>query len=142
MGRKGVFTKSLIVIGTLLVWFPILVPIAFSLGAIISGHMFRFDYLITAELFPVELIGGGLLTWAAQRAQLHQKLIGWSLCLTIVSLVGGQALAVTTGLASGKMEPTGWIWLIVIASIAVYSLSLIVIGIGGILLLRDIFRPH
>jgi hypothetical protein len=61
--------------------------------------------------------------------------------LAVVMLVGGQALAVATGLASGAIEPAGWPWALVVASLVVFSLALIGIGIGGILLIRDLFRP-
>jgi hypothetical protein len=57
-------------------------------------------------------------------------------------LLGGQGVAVLTGLASGEIEPIGWIWGLVLASLAIYSLALIFIGAGGVLLLRDLFRKH
>ena len=61
-------------------------------------------------------------------------------------LVGGQALAVVTGLASGAIEPAGWPWALVIASLVAYTLTLAAIGVAGALLLRDLFRrdarPH
>ncbi len=50
-------------------------------------------------------------------------------------------LAVVTGLASGETEPVGWWWALVVASIAVYSLALVAIGVGGVLLLSDLFKP-
>jgi hypothetical protein len=50
-------------------------------------------------------------------------------------LAGGQALAVVTGLASGETEPGGWQWVLVLASLAIYSLALVAVGLGGILLL-------
>jgi hypothetical protein len=56
-------------------------------------------------------------------------------------LLGGQELAEVTGLASGETEPAGWWWALVLASIVVYSLALVVIGVGGVLLLRDLFKP-
>jgi hypothetical protein len=79
MKKKGVLTKILAIAGTVLVWFPILTPAWLSVTAIISEHMFRFDYLMPAELFPVALIGGGLLLWAALRVHSRQKLIAWGL---------------------------------------------------------------
>ena len=45
-----------------------------------------------------------------------------------------------TGLASGETQPAGWWWALVLASMVVYSLALVVIGVGGVLLLRDLFR--
>jgi hypothetical protein len=55
-------------------------------------------------------------------------------------LVGGQALAVATELASGETEPAGWLWALVVASIVVYSLALLEIGAAGVLLVRDLLR--
>jgi hypothetical protein len=141
MEKKGVFTKILAVVGTVLVWFPILAPILLSVVAFITQRVFRFDYLMPAELFPAALVGGGLLIWAALRARSRRGLIGWSLGIAAGLLVGGQELSVVTGLASGATEPSGLWWALVLASLAIYSLALVVIGVGGALLLRDLFKP-
>lgn len=140
MKKKDVFTKILAIVGTALVWLPILTPVLFSVVFIIQERMFRFDYLMPAELFPVALIGGCLLFWAALRAHLRHKLIGWGLAIAAGLLVGGQGLAVITGLASGEVEPTTLLLTLVLAPIIVYSLTLVVIGVGGALLLRDLFK--
>jgi hypothetical protein len=141
MENKGAFTKILAIAGTVLVWFPILVPILFSAGSFLADRRFRFDYLMPAELFPSALAGGALLLWAALRARTQRKLIGWSLGAAIVLLFGGQGLAIVTGLASGESEPTGWKMAIVLGTIIGYALALVAVGIGGILLLRDLFKP-
>ncbi len=141
MEKKGVLTKILAIAGTVLVWFPILAPVLLSAAVIITEHIFRFDYLMPAELFPAALTGGGLLIWAALRARSRWRLIGWGLGIAAGLLVGSQELAVVTGLASGETEPAGWWWALVLASLVVYSLALIVIGVGGVLLLRDLFKP-
>ncbi|MBN1811399.1 MAG: hypothetical protein JXA14_06160 [Anaerolineae bacterium] len=91
------------------------------MAAIITERIFRFDYLLPAEFFLAALVGGGLLVWAALRARSRRRLIGWGLGIAVGLLVGGQALAVVTGLASGETEPTGWWWVLVLASIVVYS---------------------
>ena len=103
-----------------------------------ARRMFRFDYLMPAVLFPMALVGGGLLLWAALRARSRWKIIGWGLGIATGFLIGGQALAVATGLASGATEPIGWPWALVLASIGIYSLALVLIGVGGLLLLRDL----
>jgi hypothetical protein len=141
MEKKGVLTKILAIAGAALVWFPILAPILLSVAAIIQERMFLFDYLMPAELFPAALVGGCLLVWAALRARSRRGLIGWGLGVAAGSLVGVQMLAVATGLASGETEPAGWRWALVLASLGVYSLALVVMGVGGLLLLRDLFRP-
>ena len=140
MDKKGILTKFLAIAGAALVWFPILAPLLLSVFVSIRSGRFRFDYLMPAELFLFALSGGGLLLWAALLARLHRGLIGWSLAIAIGLLVGGQALAVVTGLASGETEPTGWSWALVLASLVAYILSLIAMGVGGLLLLRDLFK--
>jgi hypothetical protein len=142
MEKKGVLTKTLAIVGTVLVWFPILAPILLSVLVLIIERMFRFDYLMPAELFPAALVGGGLLLWAALRARSRRRLIGWGLGIAVGLLVGGQALAVATGLASGENEPAGWWFALVLASIVAYSLALVAMGVGGALLLRDLFKAR
>jgi hypothetical protein len=141
MGKKSVVTRILAVTGTVLAWFPILAPILLSVIVSIDRQVFLFDYLMPAELFLVALIGGGLLFWASVRAHSRQRLIGWGIVVAVGLLVGSQALAVVTGLASGRIEPTGVWWVLVLTLLAGYSLTLIAIGVGGILLLRDLFKP-
>ncbi|MBN1401950.1 MAG: hypothetical protein JXA74_14005 [Anaerolineae bacterium] len=139
MAKEGTFTKVLALAGTVLAWFPILATILTALPRLIVRHMLRIDYLMPAELFPFALVGGGLLLWAALRARTQRGLIAWGLALAGAFLVGGQALAVITGLASGDAEPTGWPWALVLASLALYTAALIELGVAGILLLRDLF---
>lgn len=141
MGMKGVLTKILAVIGTVLAWFPILATVVISVVVTVEDGVFRFDYLMPAELSLVAIAGGGLLLWAALRARSRRGLIGWTLGVIIGLLVGGQTLAEVTGLASGDIEPAGWPFVLVMASLVGYSLALIVLGVAGILLLRDLFQP-
>ena len=69
MDRKGALTRLLAVVGTVLVWIPILFTILTSVVGTVSSGMFRFDYLMPAELFPFAFVGALLLLWAAQRAR-------------------------------------------------------------------------
>ena len=138
MEKKGVLTKVLAVVGTALVWVPILFTLAISVIGSISDRILRFDYLLPAELFPFALVGS-LLLWAALRARSHQKLIGLGLGAMLVFLIGGQAIAVFTDLASGAAEPTGWPWALVVASLALYSLALIATCIAGLMLVKNLF---
>jgi hypothetical protein len=107
MGKRDVLTKILAIAGTVLVWFPILAPILFSVVAVVYWRMVRFDFLMPAELFSFAMAGGCLLVWAAWRARLRLSLIGCELGVAIASLVGSQGLAVVTGLASGATELGG-----------------------------------
>ena len=139
MKKNDILTKILAIVGTALVSLTILAPMVFSVIRVLSGRIFLFDYLMPAELFPLALVGGTLLLWAALRAHLHQKLIGWSLGLSIASLFGSQLLAVLTGLASGETDAAGLPWALVVALLAAYILLLIVLIIAGIRLSRDLF---
>ena len=140
MENKNTFTKVLAVVGTVLVWIPLLAPVLFSLIRLIQSGNFMFDYLMPAELGLLAFAGSGLLLWAAFRARSRRGLIGWSLIAALVFIIGGQALAVVTGLASGATEPTPLLVGIVTAAIVAYALALVMIGVGGVLLIRDLFK--
>jgi hypothetical protein len=140
MEKKETLTKTLAIVGTLLVWFPLLAPVILTVIFYFNRRMLRFDYLIPAELFPIGLLGGIALVWAAHRAGAWQRLIDWGLGITVGSLVFGQALAVLTGLATGEMEPAGFWFVILIASLVVYWLAMIATGVGGVLLLKQVFK--
>jgi hypothetical protein len=71
MAKKSVFTRVLAVIGTVLVWFPILAMILTGVVGSVARGKLMMDYLMPAELFPSILIGGALLIWAAVRAKPH-----------------------------------------------------------------------
>ncbi len=131
--------KKALAVFDILIW-PQFCTVIFSVIRLITGRVFHFDYLMPAELFPIALAGAGLLLWAAQWAQSHRKIIAWGLCIAVFFLIGGQVLAVATGLASGETEAAGWPWALVIASLAVYYLALVIMGIGGVLLLRNLYQ--
>ena len=142
MEKKDGLTKILAIFGTVLIWLPVLAPFLAGMGLFIRNGMFRFDYLMPAELFPSALLGGVILLWAAVRAHSRQKLIGWGLTLAVVLLFGGQTIAVITGLASGRTEPTPLLMALVLTPIMIYALLLAVIGVGGAQLVRDLFKQR
>ncbi len=142
MEKKNWLTKRLAVTGTVLACFPIVAPIVLSAIFSIYWGMLRFDYLMPAELFPCALAGGGLLLWAALRAKRRQGLVGWGLAAAVILLLSVQGLAVVTGLATGETAPGGWQWALVLAALVLYTLAVIAMGIGGILLTRDVFRKN
>ncbi len=142
MEKRNALTKIITIVGTVLVWFPILAPILLGVVSLIADGIFRFDYLMPAELFPIVLIGGGLLVWSAVRARAYLKLIAWGLGIALIFLLGSQGLAVATGLASGAHEATGWRLALVLGLLILYILAVIATGVGGILLLRGLFKSH
>jgi hypothetical protein len=142
MKNQSTFTKILAITGTLLIWFPILAPILLSATYAMQERKLRFDYLMPAELFPFALLGGIMLLWAALRVHAWRRMIGWGLVVALVMLAGGQAIAVATGLANGQIGmDSGW-FALVLAMLIVYLLAMVVIGVGGALLLADLFRRH
>ena len=141
MAKQGILTKILAIAGTVLVWLPILAPVVLSTVVLIADREFLFDYLMPAELFPLVLVGGGLLLWAALRMHTHVKFIAWTLGSAVGLLVFSQGLAVLTGLANGRVARGGWQEILVTVLIGGYALAVVGLGISGILLLRDLFRP-
>jgi hypothetical protein len=139
MEKKDILSKILASAGTALVWLPLIAPVFFSVMSFLRDHRFRLDYLTPAELFPSVLIGGFLLLGAAFRGRLHRRIIGGSLAVAAAALIGGQGLAVATGLASGAAEPVGWPWALVVASIIGYLLAVVTLGIGGLFIMRRLF---
>ena len=140
MGKKGILTKILAIVGTVSVWLPVLAPVLFSLLMYFPECIFRFDYLMPAELFPVAMIGGAALTWAALRARFRQIFFGGSFIIALCLLFGSQWIAVATGLATGEADPTISWRIIVLVMINVYSFMLVVLGVGGVLFVLNLFK--
>ncbi len=141
MNNRGTFSKILAILGTTMVWIPILVPILMTAIRLLQQGGFNFDYLIPAELFVLALIGAGSLILVARRARLRWRLVGWGLGIAAVMLGAGQAVALATGLASAEAHEAGWPLVVVQGTIYVYILALVVTGIGGILLVSSLFKP-
>jgi len=138
MQKKDVLTKVLAIAGTILVWFPILAPVFFSIEHYLRSRRFMIDYLMPAELFPAVLLGGILLLWGAFRAKRQRKLTASSFGAAIVLPFIGVGLAALTGLASGETAEGGWQSALVFAFIALYIVAVILLGVAGILLTRDV----
>jgi hypothetical protein len=142
MEQKNVLTKILAIVGTVLVWFPILAPILLALSMFSARGRFLFDYLMPMELFLFAFIGSGLLLWATLRAHSRVKFIASGIGIAVAMFFGVEWFAVITGLASGEREPVGWVWNIAIAALVVYIIGVLLVGMGGVLLLRDLFKKR
>jgi hypothetical protein len=140
VNKRGAFSRVLAIVGTVLAWLPLAAPLVFAVGSLITGDRFRFDYLMPAEVFPVALVAGALLLAAAILARSRIRLIAASLAAAVFLLVASQAIAWFTGLASGRVEAAGWPWALTLAALAGYELAVAALGVGGALLIRDLFR--
>lgn len=138
MKKKEVFIKIILIIGTVLVWLPILAPVLLSVYSGIKERMFLFDYLMPIELFTSALVGGGLILWAALWARARRRLISWCFGIMLVLRIGVDVI----GLALRESTLTGWWTSLLYTSIVAYSIIIVVIGVGGVLLLVDIFKSH
>lgn len=139
MGKTGLLAKIASVVGSILTLFPILATIGASVAYFVGTGSIAVDYLMPAELGLFALAGGLLLLWAAWRVRSRRAPIGWGMGLALTSLVGGQAIAVASGLASGATEPRGLPWFLVTVCLVAYTLAVLGVGVTGILLARDIF---
>jgi len=140
MANRGRGTHVLAVLGTVLAWLPLAATVLISLAGSLARGVFLFDYLMPAEFFPVAVVGGGLLVWAAVRARVRLRWIAGSLALAVALLAAVQGLAWAIGLASGAAEPAGWRLAAVLAVYAAFVAAYLALATNGTLLLRDLRR--
>jgi hypothetical protein len=132
MEKKDTLSKILAIVGTVLVWIPILAPVVFGFVSLGMDGIYRFDYLMPAELGILAFVGGALLLWAAIRAKARRGIIAWGLGIA----AGSMAVL----MAFGDVEPGSLEWAIVVGLLIAYSLAIVVMGVGGVLLWRDLFK--
>jgi len=129
--KKGVLSKILTVVGTVLVWFPVLAPLLLGFISLGTHGIYRLDYLMPAELGILVFVGGALLLWGTLRTGLRRGIIVWGFGLA--------AGSITILMSFGDVVPGGLEWAIVVGLLITYTLAIMVMGTGGILLWRDLF---
>lgn len=138
MRKQSLLTIVLVFFGTCLLWIPFLFLFVTSLFGTIQSGMVRFDYLLIGEMFPLILLGGGLLIGVAFREKLYRKLLPLLYVLAIGLLFGAQWLAIATGIASGEKPAEGVAWIAVLGGIVLYSVVSLVLAIFSAKFFRDI----
>lgn len=135
--KRETWVIVMTILGVILVWLPVIAPLVFGAVYALQGHRFMVDYLMPAELGLVAFAGAGLILVAALREKVYRVWVAASIAAALIFIVGGQALAVVSGLADGAVEPaeSPWYW-VIIASLVGYTLALVSIGAGGVCLLR------
>ncbi|MFN2138138.1 MAG: hypothetical protein ACK2UK_19440 [Candidatus Promineifilaceae bacterium] len=141
MTNQDKFTKALAIVGTVLLWLPLLAPLLLGLYSLAQDGIYRLDYLMPAELFALVLAGGALLVWAARRAHAYFGQVAIGLLVAALALVAVQVTAEITGLASGATEVGGWQWALTLGLLALYILAVAATAVYGLLLLRRLFQP-
>lgn len=141
MKKTALFwTRVLATAGIVLVWLPLLAPVVFGFGSLFSDGVFRFDFLMPAEIFPVILVGAGLLIWVAIWAKSYIKGTAWSFGLAVALLLISQGVAVVTGLASAKTDVRGWPFVLTMGIYFGFLLGTVALGVYGILLEIALFK--
>ncbi|HEY5729859.1 MAG TPA: hypothetical protein VIS72_07385 [Anaerolineales bacterium] len=130
MEKKDSLAKVPAIIGTVLVWIPVLAPVILGFISLAMDGIYRFDYLMPAELGIMVFIGGALLLWGAFRARSRQGIVTWAFSIA--------ALVIIVLIMFGDVVPGSWEWMVVIGLLTAYSLAIVAMGIGGIFLWRDL----
>jgi hypothetical protein len=127
--------------GVILVWLPILVPVVITIIFLLQSGLFRFDFLMPAEMAVFFLIGGILLLGALRLSGGENRLIPagfWtaagaflllSILMPIVSHFGGAS-------AKRAWAPAA------IVLIVVYTIAVVLECAGGVQLVYRLFRPE
>jgi len=138
MEPKGKTAKFLAVFGALIVSAPIILSLVIGVIHSIRIGRLQIDFLMPAELFPVELCGALMLLAAALLTRSHVKPIAWSFGISIASLIASMCIAVATGLASGETAG-GWAMALTTLMFVLYILALLVLVVAGVRLAIKLF---
>ena len=138
--RRGRWARVLAIVGTVLVWLPLVAPLALGLSMWMARGRLLVDYLMPAELFPLVLLGGLLLLAAALLARWRVWLVAGPLIGAVALLVGSQGLAVITGLADGSNPAEGWRFAVVLTGFGLFLAAVVALGVAGIVLTRELWR--
>lgn len=131
-------TRNLARAGIVCVLIPFIAPVLLGLVRLLqSGHLLV-DYLMPYELFPLELLGAGLLTWSSLRARRRRTLIAGSIGASLALVITAAALATASGLSSGEQPAEGWRLALVVSCVAGSLLALLALAGAGVVLLRDL----
>ncbi len=136
MKQTTPLSRGLAWIGAVLVWTPIVFPVLLSLSFWIQHRIFRFDFLMPAELL-ILFFPGSLMLYAAARQIGHlASAIGRTALFALLALAASQGTAVLTGLASGAREATGWPLILTVTFLVIYTVFVVHQGALALTMLR------
>jgi hypothetical protein len=119
-------------VGAVLVWLPVVAPLALGIGFWFRRGRLLIDFLMPAELFPLILAGGALLLTAALLTKWRVWLVTLAWGGAVALPAGSQGLAVLTGLASGRHPAEGWRFGVVMATFGLFLAAVVALGVAGI----------
>ncbi len=140
MPQRSTWTRILAIVGTILVWLPVAFMVLVSIVVAIRAGVFRMDYFLPAEMFPLELVGGALLVVAAILMHWGIKHTAWSYGAMIALLGAVMGATVVTGVDSSPTDPTGWRLALLMGLYAGFGVALLSLASGGIRLWRHLVR--
>jgi len=140
MKIKGKMAKILALAGTILIGTPILITIITSIIESFSIGKIVFNYLLPMKLFPLTAMGSILLFWSSSICRYRYKVIIYSIFAQVFLLNCGMIVASLSGLASGSIEATGFVWMVTVFIIILYYVVSVDIFVLGLLLYRDLVR--
>jgi len=130
--KKDMLAKILSIIGTVLVWIPILAPVIFGIASLATEGTFHFDYLMPAEFGMLVFAGGALLLLGALRAGT------WLVIIAPGIVIAAGSISILN--TFGDVEPGSMRWKIAMGLLITYLLATVVTGVGGVLLAMDQFK--
>lgn len=139
MGKHDALAKSLAIVGTALVILPLLAPIILGISSLGAGAGFGIDYLMPFEIYPVTLVGVGLLVWASFRAHARKAAVGIAVAGMIGGIILGSISAQVTGIANSVEQLETWKYVLTSALAAVSLAFQVGLAVIGTLLTRDLF---
>lgn len=142
MKTKAVLVKVFAIVGTVLVWAPILFMLITGVVGSISSRMLLMDYLMLAEWFAVVVSGLVLLFISSLLGRTLAKWIGFTSAAAVIALACSMLLAQTTGLASGAVAAEGWPLVLVLGLLILYNVLVLAVAILGVLLIKAVFHKQ
>ena len=132
MQKRQGFTRGLAIVGTVLLWLPVILIVVLAVGGAPKEVGWLPFFAVGAmDIFPVVVFGGGFVLWAAIRARSHREALGWSLTAPVGSIVCGVVW-------SQPVPSDGWVLAVTTGLIALYWAGLLIAGASGISLVGSL----
>lgn len=125
--------------GTALCLLPFAATLLLSLVASALERRVLVDVLMPFELFPAYLVGAIALQVLGFRTQRQRLTLTLSTVVAIAALLGSQALAQATGLASAERAPAGWPLAAVVSLLVAAAAAMLVTAASGVRLTRALW---